>query len=94
MIFSENGQGEQREEDARTTGNSNNDGKPPNVVVYGENKYGMSDSNDQPPPTYELALKMMTKECSLGALPNETVFWTETETISNQQLPNNNTVIS
>ena len=86
LTFSENGQTEQHEADETTTGNNNGITQ---VVVYGENKYGISHSEDQPPPTYELALKMMTKECSLGALPNETVFWIETEAINNQQLPNN-----
>ena len=81
MIFLENGHGQQHEED--TTGN--NSGKPP-FILYGENKCGIPPSDDQPPPTYELALKMMTKESSLGDLPNGTVFWTETESINTQQL--------
>jgi len=59
------------------------------VVGYGENK---SHSDDQPPPAYELALKMMTTEYSLRDLPNETIFWTETEAINNQQLRNNNVI--
>ena len=80
-IFSENGQRNQHVADVTTSG------KPP-VIVYGESKLGIPHSDDQPPPTYELALKMLNKECSVGGLPNGTLIWTESDVINIQQLPN------
>ena len=50
------------------------------------------DLEEQPPPTYELALKMLTKESSIGALPNSTVIWTESDISNENVLPRSNTM--
>ena len=44
-------------------------------------------ADEQPPPTYELALKMITKETTIGNLPNATNCWMDTE-------PGNDQVVS
>ena len=41
-------------------------------------KLGIEMAEKQPPPTYELALKMLTKESTIGNLPNATNCWMDT----------------
>jgi hypothetical protein len=61
LIFPETGERERQGTDV--TSIRSNNGKTPSMV-YGRND--ISHSNDEPPPTYELALKMVIKKCSLG----------------------------
>ena len=50
-------------------------------------KLGIELADEQPPPTYELALKMITKETTIGNLPNATNCCMDTE-------PGNDQVVS
>ena len=50
-------------------------------------KLGLELVDEQPPPTYELALKMITKESTIGNMPNATYCWMEASPNNAQVVP-------
>ena len=50
-------------------------------------KLGLDFVDEQPPPTYELALKMITKESTIGNVPNATYCWMEANPNNAQVVP-------